>query len=128
MAVNQLQALISQKKEAYGVFGAPCLSEESMKICRENGIGFINMAGNWWGKGCVRYPTLFRSEKLQGTRGRSSKSSFRKAFETPMVTKADYGKDEVKACLSVMVEPMTLLGEFREHIVFIGGWVPCQEG
>lgn len=41
-----------------------------------------------------------------------------------MVTKADYGKDEVKACLSVMVELMTLLGKFREHIVLIGGWVP----
>lgn len=46
MAVNQLQALISQKEEAYGVFGAPYLSEESIKICRENGIGFIDMAGN----------------------------------------------------------------------------------
>jgi len=46
MAVNQLQALISQKEEAYGVFGAPYLSEESMKICRENGIGFVDMAGN----------------------------------------------------------------------------------
>jgi len=41
-----------------------------------------------------------------------------------MVTKVDYKKDEVEACLSVMVELMTLLGEFRDHIVLIGGWVP----
>jgi len=41
-----------------------------------------------------------------------------------MVTKADYRKDEVETCLSVMVELMTLLGEFREHIVLVGGWVP----
>jgi len=41
-----------------------------------------------------------------------------------MVTKADYQKDEVNACLSVMVELMTLLGEFRDYIVLVGGWVP----
>jgi len=46
MAVNQLQTLISQKDKAYGVFGAPYLSEESIKICRENDIGFIDIAGN----------------------------------------------------------------------------------
>lgn len=41
-----------------------------------------------------------------------------------MVTKTDYPKDEVAACLSVMVELMTLLGAFRESIVLVGGWVP----
>lgn len=41
-----------------------------------------------------------------------------------MVTRLDYRPNEVEACLSVMVELMTLLGEFREHIVLIGGWVP----
>jgi len=41
-----------------------------------------------------------------------------------MVTKIDYGKREVDICLSVMVEFLTILGEFREHIVLIGGWVP----
>jgi hypothetical protein len=41
-----------------------------------------------------------------------------------MVTKIDYDKTEVTLCLSVMVEILTLLGEFREHIVLIGGWVP----
>jgi len=46
MAVNQLQTLISQRSNVYGVFGAPYLSEESIKICRENDIGFIDIAGN----------------------------------------------------------------------------------
>ncbi len=41
-----------------------------------------------------------------------------------MVTRLDYGRSEVEACLSVMVELMTLLGEFRDNIVLIGGWVP----
>jgi hypothetical protein len=41
-----------------------------------------------------------------------------------MVNKHDYGKDEVAACLSVLVELMTVLGEFRDNIVLIGGWIP----
>ena len=41
-----------------------------------------------------------------------------------MVTRSDYQKDAVNACLSVMIEVMTILGEFRDHIVLIGGWVP----
>jgi len=41
-----------------------------------------------------------------------------------MVTKYDYGKSEVDACLSVLVELMTVLGEFRDHIVLTGGWIP----
>lgn len=41
-----------------------------------------------------------------------------------MVTQANYPKTEIEACLSVMVELMTLLGEFRDHLVIVGGWVP----
>jgi stress response protein SCP2 len=41
-----------------------------------------------------------------------------------MVTRFDYQKDAVDACFSVMLEVMTILGEFRDHIVLIGGWVP----
>ncbi len=39
-----------------------------------------------------------------------------------MVTRHDYGKSEVNACLSVLVELMTILGEFRDSIVLVGGW------
>lgn len=41
-----------------------------------------------------------------------------------MVIRYDYGKKEVDACLSVLVELMTILGEFRDNIVLVGGWVP----
>jgi hypothetical protein len=41
-----------------------------------------------------------------------------------MVTRLDYGKSEVDACLSVLIELMTVLGELRDHIVLTGGWVP----
>jgi hypothetical protein len=41
-----------------------------------------------------------------------------------MVTRQDYGKSEVNACLSVLVELMTILGEFRDYVVLVGGWIP----
>lgn len=41
-----------------------------------------------------------------------------------MVTRLDYQRDAVEACFSVLIEIMTVLGKFRDHIVLIGGWVP----
>ena len=41
-----------------------------------------------------------------------------------MVTKLNYEKKEVNICLSVIVEIMTILGEYRDSIVLVGGWVP----
>jgi hypothetical protein len=41
-----------------------------------------------------------------------------------MVTKADYGKREIEASRSVLVELIHLLGEFRDSIVLVGGSVP----
>lgn len=41
-----------------------------------------------------------------------------------MVKRSDYAPEAVEACLSVMVEIVTLLGEFRDNVVLIGGWVP----
>jgi len=41
-----------------------------------------------------------------------------------MVIKYDYSKKEVDACLSVLIELMTILGEFRDNIVLVGGWIP----
>ena len=45
MAANQLQAITSAKKNSYGIFGSIYISQDSMKICRENNIGFIDIAG-----------------------------------------------------------------------------------
>ena len=42
-----------------------------------------------------------------------------------MVTKNDYATREVDACRSVLLELMTILGEFRDNIVLIGGNVPA---
>lgn len=41
-----------------------------------------------------------------------------------MVKQSDYTEPETRACLSVLVEVMTVLGEFRENIVIVGGNVP----
>jgi hypothetical protein len=38
--------------------------------------------------------------------------------------KSLYTKGEVRACLSVIVELMTYLKKYRDHIVLAGGWVP----
>jgi hypothetical protein len=46
MAVNQLQAFVGDQPNYYGVFGAPFISDDSKRICQENGIGFIDLAGN----------------------------------------------------------------------------------
>ena len=46
MAVNELKYMISNRKNYYGVFVATFISKESQKICSENGIGFIDLAGN----------------------------------------------------------------------------------
>lgn len=41
-----------------------------------------------------------------------------------MVKKSDYGLSEVQACFSVIVEIVTMLGEYRDNIVLVGGNVP----
>jgi hypothetical protein len=41
-----------------------------------------------------------------------------------MVTRRDYTAEAVDGALSVLVELTHLLGEYRENIVLIGGWVP----
>ena len=46
MAVNQLKYMVNNKKNYYGVFAATFISKESKQICNENGIGFIDLAGN----------------------------------------------------------------------------------
>jgi hypothetical protein len=41
-----------------------------------------------------------------------------------MVTKSDYEPRQVEAARSVLLELMQILGEYREKMVLIGGWVP----
>lgn len=41
-----------------------------------------------------------------------------------MKTKSQYTSAETNACLSVIVELITYLHKYREHLVLVGGWVP----
>lgn len=41
-----------------------------------------------------------------------------------MVTRRDYSDESVEAARSVLIELMHLLGEYKDNIVLIGGWVP----
>jgi hypothetical protein len=41
-----------------------------------------------------------------------------------MAVRSEYGKREVEAAKRVLLELMQILGEYRESIVLIGGWVP----
>ncbi len=41
-----------------------------------------------------------------------------------MVSKQDYDPVAVKAARAVLVELNHVLGEYREHVVIVGGWVP----
>jgi len=41
-----------------------------------------------------------------------------------VVTKGDYNTEQVAAARSVLLELMLLLGEYRDHLVLVGGWVP----
>ncbi|MCK5848650.1 MAG: hypothetical protein KAH01_05580, partial [Caldisericia bacterium] len=43
----QLKNLINQNKNCYGVFAAPYISDESKQICKDNNVGFIDLAGNY---------------------------------------------------------------------------------
>lgn len=42
-----------------------------------------------------------------------------------MVTRRDYDAQQVEAAHSVMLELVHLLGEYRDDIVVVGGWVPA---
>ena len=40
------------------------------------------------------------------------------------VTFRDYSADQVEAAKSVLIELVHLLGQYRDDIVVVGGWVP----
>ncbi|HEX2988955.1 MAG TPA: type IV toxin-antitoxin system AbiEi family antitoxin [Chloroflexota bacterium] len=45
-AINQLLRYIQLKPNAYGIFVAPYISPESAEICRQEGVGYLDLAGN----------------------------------------------------------------------------------
>lgn len=46
MAISQLKYYLKSIKDAYGIFVAPYLSDASKQICKEEGIGCFDLAGN----------------------------------------------------------------------------------
>ncbi|GAI20729.1 unnamed protein product, partial [marine sediment metagenome] len=46
IAINQLKELVPKNTNYYGVFASIFISKETRKICQENNIGFIDIAGN----------------------------------------------------------------------------------
>ena len=42
-----------------------------------------------------------------------------------MVTRRDYTAEAAEACKAVLIELIHLMGEFRDHVVVVGGWVPA---
>ncbi len=45
-AINALRSYTQEYPDAYGVFVAPYVSERSARICEQEGIGFLDLAGN----------------------------------------------------------------------------------
>jgi len=45
-AVNQLQRYLKSLPRAYGVFMAPYISPRAAEICKQDGIGYVDLAGN----------------------------------------------------------------------------------
>ncbi len=45
---GQLLNLKSENPDAYGVFIAPYISETTAELCKKNGIGYVDLAGNRW--------------------------------------------------------------------------------
>src|ERR1041385_8756891 len=41
-----------------------------------------------------------------------------------MPTISEYSSEEVQACLTILLELLTYLRPYEEHIVLVGGWVP----
>lgn len=45
-AIQQLKEYLSQIKDSYGIVAAPYISYDTANICKENGVGYIDTAGN----------------------------------------------------------------------------------
>jgi len=45
-AVNKLLRFTSMQSDIYGIIGAPYISPAAAKICKEEGIGYLDLAGN----------------------------------------------------------------------------------
>lgn len=68
MAAMELKRIINQNKDSYGVLVAPFISDESKQICKENNIGFMDLAGNY----LFSFDSAFLSKEGQGNLGKAT--------------------------------------------------------
>ena len=54
-AINQLDRYRSQWPDSYGVIFAPYISERTAEICRDEGVGYLDLAGNCY----LNFQTVF---------------------------------------------------------------------
>ncbi len=45
-AIQQLREYLARTEDAYGVVAAPYISNDTARLCKENGMGYIDLAGN----------------------------------------------------------------------------------
>lgn len=45
-AIQQLKEYVSKVNNAYGIVGAPYISGDTANICKQNGVGYLDTAGN----------------------------------------------------------------------------------
>lgn len=45
-AVQQLRSVLSDSRRAYGIVTAPYISADASKICKDEGMGYLDLAGN----------------------------------------------------------------------------------
>ena len=47
-AIQQLREYLALIDDAYGVVAAPYISNDTARLCKENGVGYIDLAGNFF--------------------------------------------------------------------------------
>jgi len=45
-AIQQLREYLARIEDAYGVLAAPYISNDTARLCKVNGVGYIDLAGN----------------------------------------------------------------------------------
>jgi len=48
VAIANIKAILSNNEQQYGLLTAPYLSADSRKLCRDEGINYLDLAGNCW--------------------------------------------------------------------------------
>lgn len=47
-AIQQLKEYVDRTEDAYPIVAAPYISDDTARVCRQNGVGYIDLAGNFF--------------------------------------------------------------------------------